>query len=600
MKKNILKNTVRILRPFRTAFFVIFLFAMIMEGIGVVAPYFFGKIIDAVLISKSLEEALFFVALSGVALILEIIVGQIKNIYELRRFDYLVNRHLSIEGLSKTLSFSLGQHKNEHSGIKQSVLSRGAHSLQSAAYAISYDIFPTLLSTTFAMIAIIVIQPTVGIIGFIGTGIYVAWTIWMNNRFHGDITKMQKMWNENSRLESEIVRNVEVIKVNAREKKVITELGKQWMGIVRHGRKMWTHFSYLDSFRNATSVLIRLAGMAIAVLLVFNGLLEAGALVMLFFWFSSVFGGLRHLGRTHRGLLEDYAAIRKFFIMFNVPPDITGESDAKRPEISGAIEFRNVSFTYPKQQFLSDEDADNEDIEKRERGEEREVLSNVNFLITPGERVALVGESGAGKSTTSSLMLRAYDPTRGDIFIDGINLKDIDLSYYREHIGHVEQDVSLFDNTLGYNLTFSINENREKISDDELQRISEIARIDKFLARLPDRYETVIGERGVRLSGGERQRVGIARALIKDPKILIFDEATSNLDTTNEKEIREAIRKASEGRTTIIIAHRFSTIKDADRIVVFNEGTVAGIGTHEDLMKNCSAYKRLVKDQVFV
>jgi ABC-type multidrug transport system fused ATPase/permease subunit len=127
-----------------------------------------------------------------------------------------------------------------------------------------------------------------------------------------------------------------------------------------------------------------------------------------------------------------------------------------------------------------------------------------------------------------------------------------------------------------------------------------MARVDKFLSRMPKQYDTVIGERGIRLSGGERQRVGIARALIKDPKILIFDEATSNLDTTNEKEIREAIKKASEGRTTIIIAHRFSTIKDADRIIVFEEGKIAGIGTHEALVKNCPAYQRLVKDQVFV
>ncbi len=600
MDKNILKKTWGILRPFRTAFFVIFLFAMLVEGIGVIAPYFFGKIVDAVLVSKSLEQALLFVCISGGALLLEIAVAQIKNIYELRHFDYLVNSYLSIEGLSKTLSFSLGQHKNEHSGIKQSVLSRGSHSLQSAAYTISYDVFPTALSTLFAMIAILWLQPIVGVISIVGAAIYIAWTLWMNRKFDVSITKMQKMWNENSRLESEIVRNVEVVKVNAQEKRVLRELGSQWTKIADHGRKMWTQFSYLDSFRNASSILIRIAGMAIAVLLVFNGKLEAGVLVMLFFWFSSIFGGLRQLGRMHRRLLEDYAAIRKFFIMFDVPSDIVDVADAVTPEIHGAIEFRNVSFTYPKQQFLSDDDAESEEIEARENEEEREVLSNVSFSIRPGERIALVGESGAGKSTTASLILRAYDPTEGEILVDGVNLKNIQLDYYREHIGHVEQDVMLFDNTLGYNLKFPLNGKGDGFSDDELQKISEMARVDRFLSRMPKQYDTVIGERGIRLSGGERQRVGIARALIKDPRILIFDEATSNLDTTNEKEIREAIGKASEGRTTLIIAHRFSTIKDADRIIVFDEGKVAGIGTHEALVKDCSAYQRLVKDQVFV
>ncbi len=592
---DILKKIVVILRPFRMAFFVIFLFSMLVEGIGVIAPYFFGKIVNAVLVSKSLEQAFLFILMSGAALLLEIVIGQIKNIYELRHFDYLVNKHLDIKGLSKTLSFSLGQHKNEHSGIKQSVLSRGAHSLQSAAYAISYDVFPTALSTIFAMGAIFWLQPIVGLVSIIGAIAYMTWTFWMNYRFDKDITKMQKMWNENSRLESEIVRNVEVVKVNAQENKVLKELETQWTNIANHGRRMWARFSYIDSFRNMSSVIIRMIGMSIAVFFVFNGKLEAGVLVTLFFWFSNIFGGLRQLGRMHRRLLEDYAAIRKFFIMFDIPSDIVNIQDAVKPEIFGAIEFKNVSFVYPQQKFLSDDDADEEISEK---DDEREVLSNVSFSIHPGERIALVGESGTGKSTTASLLLRAYDPTEGEILIDGVNLKNIDLGYYREHVGNVEQDVTLFDNTLGYNLKFPLNGRADTFSNDELERISKIARVDKFLSRMPKQYDTVIGERGIRLSGGERHRVGIARALIKDPKILILDEATSNLDTTNEKEIREAMKKASEGRTTLIIAHRLSTIRDADRIFMFHEGKIVGIGKHTELLKTCPEYERLVNDQV--
>jgi len=588
------KPIFRLLRPFQIPFLVIFVFAMIMEGMGVVAPYFFGKIVDAVT-DRSLEDALFFVLLSGAIMLLEVFVDQIKNVYELNRFDFVVNKYLDVTGLSKTLSFSLGQHRNEHSGIKQSVLSRGSHSLQSAAYTVSYDVFPTVIGVLFSVAAIFWLQPIVGIITFLGGVVYLAWSFRINIKFHGDVKKLQKMWNENSRLGSEIVRNVGVVKTNAREEKVINEFENDWEGIRNFGKNLWIRFSLFDSFRNVSSIVIRLVAMGITVLLVVYGELEAGMLVTLFFWLSNIFVGLRRLGRTHRRLMELYGAIRKFFVLFHVKPDIESSPGAKKPNIQGEIIFDNVSFVYPRNKFLSDED--DEDLELPQKS--RTILKNVSFSVRPGERVALVGESGAGKSTTASLLLRAYDPTKGKILIDGVDLRDIDQAFYLEHVGFVEQDVTLFDNTLRYNILFPLNDRVKKIPKKEIDEIVRLARVDKFLERLPKQYETEIGERGIRLSGGERQRVGIARALMKDPKILIFDEATSNLDTTNEKEIREALRKASEGRTVIIIAHRFSTIKDAEKIIVFHEGKVVGMGTHENLLKSCPKYRSLVQEQVF-
>ena len=220
------------------------------------------------------------------------------------------------------------------------------------------------------------------------------------------------------------------------------------------------------------------------------------------------------------------------------------------------------------------------------------------FTIEAGETVAFVGESGAGKSTVVHALIRAQDPEEGQIIIDGNDLRVLDLKRFREAIGIVNQQVSLFDHTLRYNITYGLNGRAAKVTDAELDKIAEMSCVNRFFSRLEKGYDTIIGERGVKLSGGECQRVGIARALIKNPDILIFDEATSNLDSENEALIRKSIEKASKGRTTIIIAHRFSTISNADKIIVLSKGEVAGIGTHDELMQNCEPYRRLIQNQV--
>jgi ATP-binding cassette subfamily B protein len=218
-------------------------------------------------------------------------------------------------------------------------------------------------------------------------------------------------------------------------------------------------------------------------------------------------------------------------------------------------------------------------------------------VIEPGQTVAFVGESGAGKSTIVKAIVRAQDPAEGQIIIDGNDLRVLDLKHYRKSIGIVDQDVSLFDQTLRYNITYGVKDGSTAITDRELSAVAEASRIDRFFDRLEKGFDTLIGERGVKLSGGERQRVGIARALVKNPDILIFDEATSNLDSENEEMIRESIESASRGRTTIIIAHRFSTIKKVDKVFVFDKGKLVGEGTHAELTLSCEQYQRLVKNQ---
>jgi ATP-binding cassette subfamily B protein/subfamily B ATP-binding cassette protein MsbA len=221
---------------------------------------------------------------------------------------------------------------------------------------------------------------------------------------------------------------------------------------------------------------------------------------------------------------------------------------------------------------------------------ERAVLSDVSFHAPAGSMVALVGHSGAGKTTLSNLVARFHDPTEGSILLDGMDIRDIALGNYRRLLGIVEQDVFLFDGTIRENIAYA----RPDASDDEIRRAAAVARADVFIEKLDQKYDTRIGERGVKLSGGERQRLALARAVLADPRILILDEATSNLDTESERHIQAALGDILRGRTSFVIAHRLSTIQGADLILVMEDGRVVERGTHAELMQSSGRYATMV------
>jgi ATP-binding cassette subfamily B protein len=266
------------------------------------------------------------------------------------------------------------------------------------------------------------------------------------------------------------------------------------------------------------------------------------------------------------GATERLMELRALAPKISAPPNPVELSEP----VQGRISFYDVGFTYPSRP-------------------DRPALSHIDLTVQPGETVALVGPSGAGKTTLFSLLLRFYDPTSGSVTIDGIDLRNLDPQAFRRHIGLVPQDPVIFSANAWDNIRYG----NPRAAAKEILIAAENAAALEFLETLPDGLDTYLGEKGVRLSGGQRQRLAIARAMVRNPRILLLDEATSALDSENERKVQAAMDKLMQGRTTLVIAHRLSTVKNADRIVVLNEGKIEAVGKHEDLMQTSPLYKRL-------
>ncbi|MEZ4635148.1 MAG: ABC transporter ATP-binding protein [Caldilineaceae bacterium] len=336
---------------------------------------------------------------------------------------------------------------------------------------------------------------------------------------------------------------------------------------------------------------------------VFEGLITPGTIVTFAAYLSRLYGPISSLTNVQVEFVQALVSFERVFEYLDKPLEISDKVNAvKLGSVRGEIDFDEVSFSYVEARIDEPEDADRKNGSQHKNGDEDTsqvvstrlwALQDVSFHVDPGELVALVGPSGAGKTTITYLLPRLYDPTDGIIRLDGYDLRDVTLDSLAAQIGMVTQETYLLHDTIAANLRYA----KMDATQVEMETACRAANIHDFIMTMPDQYETLVGERGYRLSGGEKQRLAIARVILKDPRILILDEATAHLDSQSEALIQAALEPLFKGRTSFVIAHRLSTILAADKILVMNEGRLVEHGTHAELLAEEGLYAHLYHTQ---
>ena len=371
----------------------------------------------------------------------------------------------------------------------------------------------------------------------------------------------------------EVASSPRVIKSFVREDYEIDRFDKENMNNFRANMK----YAQLSSTLTPTIEFVAAVGVSIILWYggnsVINGSITAGSLVAFLTYAVNISNPIKRLSRVIGNIQKALAAAQRVFDVLDLPEVIKNAPDAKLlPKVKGDVRFNDVSFAY---------------------NENEEVLSHVSFEVKPGEMIAFVGPSGAGKSTVASLLPRFYDATSGSITIDGEDIRKVTLNSLREQVGIVPQETVLFNGSVYDNILYG----RLDATREEVEAAAKAANAHDFIMQLPNGYETMLGDRGMNISGGQRQRISIARAILKNPQILILDEATSALDTESERVVQEALDRLMVGRTSFVIAHRLSTIKNADKIMVLEKGQLIEQGNHDELMAMDGLYAHLYKIQ---
>lgn len=566
-----IKRALLFIKPYRRSVLIILGLTLAGAGLEAVEPlvlkYLFDELGNAAV--KALTTGVGGLLLIGISR--EIISG-VSN-WLAWRVRLKLNYRLLDETVGRLHALPVSYYREESVGGIMTKLDRGINGFVGALAEIAFNVFPGLLYLVISVLLMISLDWRLAVLAMIFAPLPALIGMWAANEQTQREKSLLERWTTIFSRLNEVLSGILTVKSFAmehEEKRKFLDGVRGANDIVLKGIGTDTR---VGSAKNLVTMIARISAIAFGGFLIYKGSITVGTLIAFLGYIGGLFGPVQGLTGVYQTIRKASVALDTVFSILDEQNHIPDDPDATRIAIKrGEVVFDSVSFGYQKGS---------------------PILNNINVTVYPGETVALVGPSGGGKTTMMSLLQRLYAPTEGSIRVDGIDIRKYDQHALREQIGIVFQDAILFNDTVKNNIAYG----RPGASFSEIEYAAKVANAHEFIMRLTETYETMVGERGGKLSVGERQRISIARAILKNPPILILDEATSSLDAESEAFVQDALFQLIQNRTTFIVAHRLSTVINADRILVLKNGTIAESGTHDDLMQNQGYYASLVHHQ---
>lgn len=542
--------------------FAFFLFALV--GLGItesIQPYFLKLFTDQVL-SRN-HKVLFQ------TLVIFILVRLLKLLFDNLtywsgdRFLSLAARDAKLAVFKKIQDLDFAFHLNKSTGSLISAIKRGDNAFWDLHHGVNIKL--TRIAIKFIIVLFFFFhlnwQISIYLILSFISNVFLARLLIKHN-----IKTRKELNREDDRVSHVVVDNLinfETVKLFAKETWELNRLKKQYIPWMKKFWNFANSFRIIDTSVGILGNLTLLLTLSVAIKQLVNSLLTPGEFLMVFGFITTFYHNFFELVYELRSIAKRHTDLEKYFSVLNQNVLVKDpHKPTKKTSTRGEIEFKNVSFAYPENT--------------------KKAVRNINLTIRQGQSIAFVGHSGVGKTTLIKLLMRFYDPSKGEILLDNINIKKFTKDQLRSFMGVVPQEPIMFNNSIAYNIAYG----RDKTLQKEIIAAAKMANLHNFILTLPKKYKTKVGERGVKLSGGQKQRLAIARMILSDPDIIIFDEATSQLDSESEKRIQDAFWKAAKNKTTIVIAHRLSTVVRAEKIVVMKHGRIKEVGSHYQLLKD--------------